>query len=124
MSAYIVSNETINCIVNGMLDNNVIGTLSAEEIGQQLLDENYKSVNYRYDEDEEPARFAFKRKGNIMIVNSGYTDTEVWGCIRCWKYQSCEHPDDERGRVWGYVDSLEYHLMEKAFPDAPWGLDD
>lgn len=37
MSAYVVSNETINCIVNGMIDNRVISRLDAEKYGQALF---------------------------------------------------------------------------------------
>lgn len=127
MSAYIVSNETINCIINGMIDNRIIGVLSAEIIGQALLDQNYASVNYRYDEQTKPEKFHFERKddmfGGILIdVANAYTDTEIFGCIQCWQYQSCEDPNHRETEAWRYVERLERVLIEKKFPDYPWGL--
>ena len=131
MSAYIVSNETINCIVNGMIDNRVIATMSAQEVGQLLLDQNYRSVNYRYKEDDKPHKFEFERKGVALEIGGTpvlysademYTDSQVYGCVSCWKYQSCEDPNHESSWAWKYVRDLEYKLIEKAYPDAPWGL--
>jgi hypothetical protein len=127
MSAYIVSNETINCIVHGMIDNRIIGILSAEEIGQALLDQNYASVNYRYDEQTKPEKFRFERKGDmfggiLIDVANAYTDTEIYGCIQCWQYQSCEDPNHRETEAWRRVERLEYALVEKKFPDYPWGL--
>lgn len=127
MSAYIVSNETINCIVNGMIDNRIIARLDAENYGQALLDQNYESVNWRYDEKEKPGKFHFERKGDLfggilMDVSTMYTDTQIYGCIQCWKYQSCEDPNHRESWAWRHVALLERALVEKKFPDYPWGL--
>lgn len=120
MSAYIVSNETINCMVNGMIDNRIIGVLSAEEIGQALMDQNQASVNWRYGENEEAPKFRFTRK--LPILGEAYTDEQVYGCVRCWKYQACETPDHKESRGWKWASTLEHALVEKKFPDYPWGL--
>ena len=54
-------------------------------IGQSLLNQNYRSVNYRYDENNE-------------IPEYKYEDVEinlatVFGCIKCYEYQACETKD-------------------------------
>lgn len=132
MSAYIVSNETINCIVNGMIDNRVIDTMSAIKVGQELYNQNAKSLNYRYDEDNEAPKFQFARRGVLFEIegvpvlydaNNVYTDNDIYGCIQCWMYQSCEDPDHRDSYAWRYVERLERKIIDKKFPDYPWGLE-
>lgn len=59
MSAFIVSHKHINALVSAMLDAQVsywdghtriyVTRHNAEEVGRILLDENVRSVNYRYE---------------------------------------------------------------------------
>ena len=128
MSAYVVSNETINCLVNGMIDHRVIGRIDAEMVGQMLLDQNQRSVNYRYSESNQAPKFKFERKGDmfggvLIDVKAVYSDSDIYGCIQCWEYQSCENPGHDTSTAWMYVERLEREIIEKKFPDYPWGLE-
>lgn len=73
MSAYIVSDETISVIAKGLVEYGIetrevelsdaqiiIANLRYKPFGQWLLDQNYKSVNYRYDEDTKTPEFEYK----------------------------------------------------------------
>lgn len=101
MSAYVVSNETISVLVKGfeiygvdykaenyekpiqiIIDMNEL----RKGIGQSLLEQNYKSVNERYGENE------------LVIPEFIYKDLDVdagmiYGCIQCYEYQACETDD-------------------------------
>lgn len=120
MSAYIVNNETISIIAKAFFDYGVnflyeennqmkmIGretsrmryTNDIEKIGQILLDQNYRSVNYLYDEDTPADLFEYKRLPSDAGVQ--------FGCIKCYEYQSCETPD------WGgsYIETSLGHLKD------------
>ena len=115
MSAYVVENETINCIVNALIDWGFISNLDAVEVGQQLFDENVTSVNYRYKDTDGAPVFRFKEKT--------YKPLQVFGCVKCWQYQSCEHTDYENGKAWQLTDKL-LAVFPPAFKDMdyPWGL--
>jgi hypothetical protein len=70
MSAFICTDAHLNVLVNYAVakrasyywnPNRVyISSENASEIGQILLDENYRSVNYRYRETDKPHAFKFK----------------------------------------------------------------
>ncbi len=97
MSAYIVDKATIDAIVTWATDRaprrsitvktpegaNVqsygghclLDELDRSLIGQLLWDENFKSVNYRYRENETSSRYVFKRVTSIQVEHKGKT---VW----------------------------------------------
>lgn len=116
ISAYLVGNETINCIVNGLIDSKIISIFFAEEIGQSLFNENQRSVNDRYRENESAPAFQFKRKE--------YSDLDVYGCIKCWQYQTCEYEGHEDAEGWKLTDKLlENFPSNYSDKEYAWGLD-
>lgn len=100
MSAFICNNETITCIARGFVDFGVdfrggrpktwieqICIDRNEEIkriGQALLEANYESVNFRYNENTEVPEF------EPAPLNEGFDEAIVLGCISCFDYQACE----------------------------------
>lgn len=87
MSAYIVTDNTINAVLGFAddydLDSFDCGDLSA--LGQILVDANYRSTNYRYSEDDTPHSFVYSR----------YTvpATTALQHLSCIEYQLCEPKD-------------------------------
>lgn len=57
-----------------------------QAIGQSLLDNNYKSVNYRYNEDTPTPRFIYDDSVNLTDLGL------VMGSIDEYDYQTCELP--------------------------------
>lgn len=134
MSAYVVNNRTISAVVKGFLDYGVdfsaddyekpIQVLYNENelataIGQSLLNQNYKSVNYRYREDTPATKFEY--------VKENYNAGEIFGCIRCYNYQACETDDYFESNLYYSLQNLQIAMLkryiEKDGFEMPWGLD-
>ena len=137
MSAHIVNDETINAILstarslNGneslRIFNEVDGGKSdlydlndneaAKTLGQILLDENYRSVNSRYEESEGSHQLAFKRVVPMKAV-------ELLRLLDYWSYQSCETNDYKERYAFKVYDAL-FRIGVRNLPgykEAPWGL--
>ena len=113
MSAFIVGNDHIDALMTFCIDKRVsfyngvervqITNQNAEEIGRILLDENVKSVHYRYegrienDELNAGADYSFRRFSHYAGPLSPLKI--IWG-VRCLEYQSCEHPEWEQSIAW------------------------
>lgn len=120
MSAYIVSDETITAIVQGAVE-----LLSRDYsfdplwLGQLLVDENYRSVNYRYDEDTKPHKYEWKelKKWDYGVL---------LGCIRCYIYQSCETDDWKDTEAYSWISRLRTYLLDALVDtlgyEMPWGI--
>jgi len=132
MSCYIVSDETISVLAKAFVDygvdyradnyspqNTVIIMMNTlrKEIGQSLLEQNYKSYNYRYREEN-----------SVPVFN--YTDIEineglVYGCIRDFYVQASEDPDfydsDMYYSLRDLQEQLLKRLLKKAGQKAPYG---
>lgn len=120
MSAFIVSDTHINSLVRyasrhklSVYFNRQLGFPFGKErlnvydneqaIAQILLDENVKSVNYRY-RDNEVMSITYDRAAPIL------TAIEAIKAAQCLRYQSCEHSD--------YEDSIAFKLIEAIITDA------
>ena len=134
MSAYIVGNKTISAIAKAFVayqvdfvadDYNrpiqVIVNLNEirQAIGQSLLNQNYASVNCRYNEDTEVPVFQYED----VEIDEGI----VYGCIRCYNYQACETPNYYNSWVYHSLMELERKLLVRFLMkhkmSAPWGYD-
>lgn len=120
MSAFIVNNETISAIVKGfeVYDVNyeaegyippysviVSRQQVNNSIGQSLLEQNYKSVNYRYRENKETPKFEF----TDVKVNEGL----ILGCIDCYSYQACETDDYFESNLYYSLVRLKDAMLRK-----------
>jgi len=101
MSAFIVSEKHINTLVGygsggqnpvsvRLSDGDYLNFNNSEHLARAaeiLWRENHRSVNYRYDESNEPAPYAFKP--------GLYTrqPVDILKACDCYDYQACETPD-------------------------------
>ena len=93
---------------------------NAEQWGAVLLAENRRSVNYRYEEDEIEAPYAFTR-------NPGPLDpVKMLKVLACYEYQSCEHPEWKSSEAYRFCKVLEGRLIARlpGYHDAPWDIGD
>lgn len=133
MSAYIVSENTIHAIVKGF---EIYGKgyraegykqptsfiIDLQEvrngIGQSLLEQNYKSVNYRYREETEVPKYRYKD----IEVDAGI----ILGCIKCYSYQACETDDFFESGLYSSLQGLKEVMLERFIENAgheiPWGI--
>lgn len=134
MSAYIVSNETINTIAWGFVTlgvdyypknshgrqiRNVFVNDTIQKIGESLLQQNYDSVNYRYGEKESAPKVQFDKPKEFDFGR-------LYGCIQCYRYQACEVPNYDTCEIECSLKRLETaiteHLIKAAGLNIPWGI--
>ena len=87
------------------------------DIGQSLLDQNFRSVNERYGEEDETPAFIFED----VDINEGI----IKGCIDCYNYQACETDDYFDSDIYKSLKSLEAKLLQllisKCGYSTSWG---
>ena len=131
MSAYTVSDKTIS----GMLqvvrlarcgvgvywsgESYRITSDNLNEVGQKLVNENYRSVNCRYDEDTKPHEFSV-----VPLSMAELTPVQIIKLCDCYSYQSCETDDWKLTEAFAIYDALRGAAiaMLPGYEDAPWGL--
>lgn len=135
MSAFIVDDATINALVGFYIANNCGDRKDSFEMAQELINENYASVNCRYRENDKPHKQAFdnswiKRVDDLKPV-------DMITIARCYEYQACEHEEYESSeaakitktviskayQLGGFSELTESHKLPGA-DKAPWGLND
>jgi hypothetical protein len=127
VSAYVVATPHINALVRLALEGPIgvpvdpgntwhsiyfgDGRLTpdrADELGQALLRENLRSVNYRYSEHRR--RPAYKYNGGRQL-----TVPEAILAISGYHYQACEHPGWERSEVYRFL----FRLLDAVASRVP-----
>ena len=128
MSAFVVSNEHINALVNFGLKSTYwdpetecresIDLKTAQRVGQILLDENVRSVNYRYSDESVPTPvFKFK-------IGGGYTAVQIIKAAHCLDYQSCETPDWEKTLAHSILETIKSKAerLVPGYEAAAWEI--
>lgn len=130
MSAYICDNKTISALAKAFVhygitfkDNItsqqafIIVNDEYKRIGQSLLDQNYRSVNYRYGEDTKTPEFEYED----VEIDEGI----IYGCISCYDYQACETDDYFESAIHHSLMNLKEQLLERLIKrcgmKAPYG---
>lgn len=135
MSAYIVNDKTIHAIVKGFemykaeyrakgYKEPIQIIIDLQEIrngiGQSLLNQNYKSVNFRYNENDETPIYNYED----VEINEGI----LLGCIDCYIYQACETDDFFESELYKSLVNLKNAMLEKMINakgyEIPWGYKD
>lgn len=129
MSAYLVSDETINVIAWGLVNYGVsiygvtpqiLVDKTAQLNGEALLKQNYKSLAARYGDDETPHNYTFSRPKE-------YNEGILLGCVKCYMYQSCETDDWMECDIRKSLMRLQYKMLHKMIEskgmDIPWGVE-
>lgn len=105
-------------------------------LGQLLWDENRRSVDHRYDEENVEQPYLFEpvtRPGVMMIgaagltiaIESLVTAAELACGINCYEYQSCEHDDWGSSEAFAICRSMKENILRTlpGYSAAPWGWD-
>lgn len=123
MSCYVVKNKVIDLMVSWIMSRGIqykaenyhyegfMGVLfdvneMANAIGQSLLDANYDSVNYRYDENRKAPNYKYSEDACLDSVANGTYEADVYSAIQEYNYQACETDN--------YFESELYHSLQDA----------
>jgi len=89
----------------------------AQEIGQKLVDENYRSVNYRYQEAGQPHEYQHR---NVRSL----TPVEIIKLCGCYEYQACETPDWESTEAHAILEVIKSRAIRRlpGYDEASWDL--
>ena len=132
MSAWVCSDETIAGILRAAAPGSIgyaatyywngdtrhINT-RLEEVGQILVDENYRSVNFRYEErGDEPHVYKHSHLSQEM------TAVQIIKLCNCYRYQVCEPDDYKETEAWAIVSSLRDRaiITLPGYDAAEWGI--
>lgn len=63
-------------------------SFTAKDLGQLLWTENFRSVNYRYTEQQAEEIYPGPNAYSTKVL----TPVQALKAIACYEYQSCEHP--------------------------------
>jgi hypothetical protein len=117
MSAFLVSQEHVNTIVNWACKND----LGCSWTGQVLWSENWRSVNHRYptSKQELPPIYNFKR-----VDVSGVSVIQFLKLLDCLEYQSCEHDGWAQSEARQIVDQFRAQAVTKlpGYEEAEWSI--
>jgi hypothetical protein len=130
MSAFIVTDTHINALVryasrhkitvaygNPTMRLNV--SAHEQEVAQLLIDENIKSVNYRYSE-AETSLIEYDRGAPILSA------IEAIKAAQCLRYQSCEHPEYENSLADKFIEAIIADAIPRleGYDSAQWAIYD
>ena len=91
---------------------------SAQEIADMLLDANIRSVNYRYDDEDQPTGVPCKLPHTLKV-----TDTvHIINMCGCLDYQSCELPDWKETDAYELLQGIRETAIRNlnGMDNAPW----
>lgn len=114
MSAFIVSKEHIDAMLTPLQSYSSDDELS--EMGNTLWQENYKSVNYRYRENEFAPEYRF--------VSNMQSNVQVLKLCNCYDYQSCETNTYKDSEAYKIVNSIRKIVSSDldGYDEAEWAL--
>jgi hypothetical protein len=93
-----------------------VGTITPDELGQMLCDENRRSLDYRYNEINEPVEYSYRKPSRRPTI------AEAFKLLDCFEYQACETPDFEDSEAYRFMQCLRGSLIGSlpGYNAAPW----
>lgn len=135
MSAYVVSDSTINAIVTyaASIDARYFWQgescpieLHEQHVAGLLYTANVESVNHRYREDDPSDGFEFKAYTKPLAPKRELVPVHVLSLINCLEYQSCELPQWETTIAKAILTGIREAAIRRlpGMDNAPWGIND
>jgi len=128
MSAFICSDKHINTIVtwgsqykvsayHGVPGRTHEINGSEQEVAKELLAENTKSVNYRYNESDPIEPIKYKLENPVSAI-------EAYKLCQSLSYQSCEHPEWETSLAHAYIEAIQDEAIRRVpgYEFAKWSI--
>jgi len=89
----------------------------AEKMGQTLINQNYRSVNHRYDEKDVPYKYE-------LSYNTHFKPIEIIKACQCYIYQSCETDDYKETQAIAIAKGIINSQIHKlpGYDNAAWEI--
>jgi hypothetical protein len=124
MSAYQVDPTTIDLIVSKAIELRLytnrceyVTEANASIYANLLWNENAKSIAYRYAEPISTIEpYEFTLYDNVR-------PRAATGCLNCYAYQACEHPEWPTSDAHDFCARLTRRLLNSILTDVPWGVE-
>jgi len=126
MSAWLVSREHIDALVTifARSDGRRPALDPETAVGRLLWEENRRSVAYRYPGDEamigefDPE---YTYTPRLQPPRPAVANLKL---VRCYEYQSCEHPGWEQSEAYRLCQRMTGYLVSElpGYDEAPWGI--
>jgi hypothetical protein len=129
MSAFVLSNEHIAAMMQATTPrypgnafwyyhNNQGHYKNPTDIGQILMNQNYRSVNHRYSETEPTPRFH-------NYAKKDYTPVEILKACDSYSYQSCETEDWDQTEAFAILQAIRSTAIGNlpGYEKAQWSID-
>lgn len=141
MSAWTVENGHIDVLVGALAEYDLLDGRDPQTVGQLLWKENYRSVNYRYNERTRTPGYV------LHTTEAPLRPVAVLKAISCYRYQTCERPDWTKSRAYKITERLTAAVLDRhpalaeerpsrwspgtepayltlpEYDSAPWGFD-
>ena len=126
MSSWIVDKAVIDLLVEAFFRHEIVTNTpqTPDSLGTLLWKANYKGVNYRYNEKRRVPRYTHGREQETRQDHYDGTSAPcasirtmardglmVFMQLRCFNYQSCDHPGYESSTAYAYMLSLEHAVL-------------
>lgn len=96
-----------------------VNEYTADEIGRMLWTENFKSVNYRYDERKRTPPYVYAAPRFAEFTEPGFIAKQV----ACYEYQTCEHKGWPSSKAYSACSGIARYCMRQiSDDDAEWGV--
>ena len=124
MSAHIVEHNTINALVGFYMARTRFNHVNPNDIAQILIDENYRSVNHRYKEDNAPEKSTYSDKWELG--SDLFSAAQILKLCAYYDYQSCETDDYKTTKAYLVIDRIKDEAINAlpGYLSADFGLDD
>jgi hypothetical protein len=99
MSAFTLGSDHIDLLITvamripGFNEKYINIPKTADLLGQDLLNENFASVNHRYSEQEPVPEYHWTPVAEVQAAElDALLLLQILNAVHCYEYQSCEHP--------------------------------
>lgn len=97
---------------------------TASLVGAMLWAENRRSVDHRYDETELEDCYDFEEYHGASRPHGSIDPVHVLSALRCYEYQSCEHPEWEASEAHAFCEALRQLAIRSlhGYSSGPWEI--
>lgn len=126
MSAFTLGSDHIDLLITaamripGFNEQYIDIPETADLLGQNLMNECFASVNYRYTEQEAVPEYHWTPVAEVQVEQlSALVLLQILNAVHCYEYQSCEHPAWTDSKAFWVAQAIE-QWVECKLTELRW----